>query len=48
MPHEQVDTARYGGEQGHPTHACPDDDQPDYGGAFDGVGAVHSDADPGL
>jgi hypothetical protein len=48
MPHEQVDACRHSGEQGHLADTCPDDDQPDYGGAFDGVGAVYSDADPGL
>jgi Zinc knuckle len=49
MTHEQVDACRHCGEQGHLADACPcDDREPDYGGADDGLGAVYSDADPGL
>lgn len=36
---------RYGPDDGNDGSDDPD---PDYGGAFDGVGGVFSDADPGL
>jgi hypothetical protein len=49
---EYQDACRHCGEYGHLAHSCPYDDGygelPDYGGAYDGVGAVYSDADPGL